>query len=175
MTGIIHKSQPMENVYYLGYHLWQTFWHGLTEKYIIYLVRSSQITIQRSKTRRNKSINLSDEISCGTAGIYADHCCIYTMIKSPGNCSTCGWLWVICWLWATSSHQTAIRTVCISLSVNICRVLSEPIGGCQWEHSYGDEIDKDTAHPAQQASFFSVKHSHSAERTRGPTLMQMLH
>lgn len=43
----------------------------------------------------------------------------------------CGW----CWLWGTSSHQTAIKAVCLPprLSINICSVLSEPVWDCQWE------------------------------------------
>lgn len=121
----------------------------------------------------NKLINLSNKINCTMASIYPDYHCIYTMRKPSeyrlGNWSTCGCLWAICWLWDTSSHQTAIKPVCIPLclSITICSVLSEPVWDCQWEIQLWRYDSWERHLPSTsctaQTFFPTLKHSHSAE------------
>lgn len=84
--------------------------------------------------------------------------------------AVCGWFW----LCSPSSHQTVIKPVCIPLRlpINICGVLSEPVWGCQWEtqlwrcDSWAHCLPR-TSFSVEILFFSTLKHSHSAERTRG--------
>ena len=154
-------------------------WHNI----IAIIVGSPRNIIQSQFIGRgvcNKLINLSNEINCSTASIYPDYLCIYTTRKpsvfSAENGSTCGCLWVICWLWGTSSHQTAIKP-----SPSLHQYLRCSVRACL-RLSVGDTATETwfmrtptSAHHAPLRPFVFHLKMHTLMSERGSRLTQIFH